>query len=331
MDIQELEQTLLAPKVCDPEAPPAASPFSQVVPGLQLAWDSTSLGNLKACPRKYYYSMILARAPRGTSAHLDFGSYYHTALEVYDHAKALGADHDQAHLVALKCAMVLTWDRDMNRPWLSSIPEKTRFTLVRTVSWYLEQFKDDPLQTIILANGKPAVELSFRFQLDYGPASASAERFMLSGHLDRLVQYNGGIYVVDRKTTKSALGESFFQQFSPHNQFTLYTIGASVVYEAESSGVIVDAAQIGAGFSRFQRRFAPRNQDQLEEYLDDLKQWLQMAEQFAVAKKWPMNETACSNYGGCPFRELCSKPPSVREKFEQSVLVPKVWNPLQSR
>ena len=30
------------------------SSFSTEIPNLQLAWDSTSLGLLKECPRKYY-------------------------------------------------------------------------------------------------------------------------------------------------------------------------------------------------------------------------------------------------------------------------------------
>ena len=39
---------------------------------------------------------------------------------------------------------------------------KTRFTLLRSVVWYLEQFENDPCETVILADGRPAVELSFR-------------------------------------------------------------------------------------------------------------------------------------------------------------------------
>ena len=36
---------------------------------------------------------------------------------------------------------------------------------------YLIIFVDDPAQTHIMSNGKPAVELSFRFELDFGPNS----------------------------------------------------------------------------------------------------------------------------------------------------------------
>ena len=57
------------------------SAFSKSLPGLQIAWDSTSLGTLKECPRKYQYSIMLGKQPREISVHLTFGLYYHAALE----------------------------------------------------------------------------------------------------------------------------------------------------------------------------------------------------------------------------------------------------------
>ena len=40
--------------------------------------------------------MILGIRPKGTSVHLSFGTWLHSALEVYDKAKALGATYDHA-------------------------------------------------------------------------------------------------------------------------------------------------------------------------------------------------------------------------------------------
>jgi hypothetical protein len=64
---------------------PAPSPFIEGT-RLQFAWDSTSLGYLKECPRKYYYTMIEGWRGRGESVHLRFGQEYHAALEHYDRA-----------------------------------------------------------------------------------------------------------------------------------------------------------------------------------------------------------------------------------------------------
>ncbi len=69
---------------------------------LQVAWDSTSIGYLKECPRKYQYMMVLGRQPREESIHLTFGLHYHKALEIYDHARSSGLDHSDAQLRAVQ-------------------------------------------------------------------------------------------------------------------------------------------------------------------------------------------------------------------------------------
>src|SRR5438046_4651295 len=62
--------------------------LSVVQSGMQLAWDSTSMGLLKECPRKYQLSILEGWTPKRTSVHLLFGLWYHGALERYDHAKS---------------------------------------------------------------------------------------------------------------------------------------------------------------------------------------------------------------------------------------------------
>lgn len=306
----------------------AHSAFSASTPDLQIAWDSTSLGHLKECPRKYEYFMLHGIRPRAESVHLIFGLHYHSALEFYDHKRAQGMPHDDALLETCRRVLELTWNRRLARPWLSDDKNKNRFTLLRTVIWYLDQFADDPLQTVILANGKPAVELSFRMEI--GLTAPTGEPWMLSGHLDRLVTFNGQAYVLDRKTTKSTLGEYFFNQFSPHNQFSLYALASKVVYQSPTQGIICDGAQIAVTFSRFHRGIITRTEPQLNEWLSDTEMWLSLAAHFAEHSHWPMNDKSCGNYGGCPYQELCSKSPLVRESWQKS-FTKAVWNPLQTR
>lgn len=307
----------------------ANTAFSRQMPFLQLAWDSTSMGALKECPRKYYLSIIEGWTPRGESVHLTFGLLYHATLERYDHARASGADHEEATRVCVQYALTATWDKVLGKPWASEDPNKNRYTLVRTVIWYLEQFTPDPVTTVILANGKPAVELSFRMEL--GVKSASGEDYLLCGHLDRLGEFQGPSYVLDRKTTKGALSNYYFEQYSPHNQFSTYMFATQVNYRIPVAGLICDAAQIGATFSRFQRGFITRTPAQLDEWYQDYQWWLRLAETYAKAQHWPMNETACGNYGGCPFRPICSKSPQTREQWLEVSYGKRVWDPLQVR
>lgn len=306
--------------------------FSSELPMLQIAWDSTSLGYLKECPRKYYYEMILGRAPRGENVHFVFGGHYHKALEIYDHAKSAGADHADATDAALNYCLTETVVRDANgwRPWSSDDANKNRLTLVRSVLWYLEHFADDPLETVQLANGKPAVELSFRFEIDL--EAPTGEQYLLCGHLDRLVQdQSGTLYVLDRKTSKNTISASSFRNYKPDNQMGLYDFAAPIVYSVPVAGVLIDLAQIGATFTRFLRAPIHRDSQMKDEWYRDTLYYLQLAARFAEQEYWPMNDKSCGNYGGCPFRDICAKSPATREKWLMGLTTTREWDPMKVR
>src|SRR5580704_18013074 len=145
------------------------APASPYLPGtkIQYAYDSTSLGALKTCPRYYQYTMLDGWVTRDDSVHLRFGIEYHHALQDYDLSRASGIDHTDAVHDVVREILVRISD------WAPDHKTKTRSSLVRTVIWYLDKFKDDPAKTFILSDGKPAVEQSFRFELDFGPNAAS--------------------------------------------------------------------------------------------------------------------------------------------------------------
>ena len=301
------------------------SPF---LPGTrtQFAWDSTSLGWLKECPRKYQYSMLEGWRSNTESVHLAFGLQYHSALELYDRWRATGVDHDQALVHAVDTAMINT------AGWQFDHPYKTRENLIRSVIWYLEEFKEDPAQTVILANGKPAVELSFRMELDWGPTGhLGGQPYLLCGHIDRLVTFAEGTYVMDRKTTGSTPGSSYFDGFAPDNQMSLYSLASKIVYHTPVKGVIIDAAQIQVGATKFARGFTYRSDAQLAEWLDDTHYWFSQAVLYSETGYWPQNDKSCNNFGGCVFRRVCSKSPDVREKFLASDFHREEWNPLIPR
>jgi PD-(D/E)XK nuclease superfamily len=324
------------------------SPF---LPGtqIQVAWDSTSLGWLKSCPRLYQYIMIEGWSPSGESVHLRFGQEYHHALQDYDLLRASGIKHNDAVHDTVRELLVRTSDFDPDHK------VKTRNSLVRSVIWYLDQFQREQTTTHILANGKPAVELSFRFELEWGPASADkgwvgnetekhnlGQPYILCGHIDRVVSFNGDLFVLDHKTTTSAPGEWFYSQFTPDNQMSLYSFAGQIVLNAPVRGVIIDAAQIKEDESAFGRGFTYRTPAQIAEWVQDLRYWLTLAEQYATANYWPMNDKSCGHYRsereertGCPFREICGKDPSVRETFLKTQFTKlkedEKWNPLRSR
>jgi hypothetical protein len=310
----------------------------------QLAWDSTSLGEFKTCARRYFYRIVMGLTPRDVSAHLTFGLIYHSALETYDNAKAQGSTHSAAVIIALRHTLEKTWDSALGRPWTSDIPTKTRETLVRSILWYLENFSDDPASTIILANGRAAVELSFRFES--GLNSSDGQPYLISGHMDRMVNFMDRPWGLDRKTTRSALNSDYATHYSPDNQISLYSVAGSLIFGEPIAGFLIDAAQIGVGFSRFWRFPVTRTQAQLSEWMADLEFWLSYAEHCAKINHWPQNDRACGNFervldtkdtsqtsgyaGGCPYRTLCGVSPSARPALYKAYDV-SPWDPLIPR
>lgn len=300
----------------------ALSPFIDGT-NIQFAWDSSSLELLKRCPRLYYYNMILGYRGKEDNVHLRFGGEAHQAFQEYEILKAGGMDHEEASFHVVKALLQRTDD------WRPDHKYKNRPFLIRTVIWYLEKFKDDPAQTYILANGKPAVELSFNFELDWGYDN---QPYLLCGHLDRVVTYQDELFATDVKTTTSTPTDYYWNQFEPNNQMTLYTLAGQVIFNLPIKGIVITSAQIMIEATRFTRHITYRTKDQLTEWLKDLAWWTDAAEKYAEEGHWPMNDTACDKYGGCPFRGICSKSPSVRDRFLKSEFERgEIWNPLRIR
>jgi hypothetical protein len=324
------------------KATAANGSFSKQTPGLQVAIDSTSLGEAKQCLRKYYYSIVLGYQPRTESVHLTFGLLLHGSREHYDHARSAGHDHDESLRRALSWALCQTWNKELSRPWASDHRTKNRLTLIRSIVWYFDQFgENDPLVTVQLTNGKPAVELSFRF--DLGHQTRTGERYLYCGHLDRLVTMGGDHYVVDLKTTEHALDPSWFGKFTPGGQFSGYVYAGRVCFQTPTKGLIVDGLQVGAGFTRCTRGLVPRDDAMLAEWHRDTGRWLRVMEEAAQegllaeeagedpVQGWPMNDKACDMYGGCQFRPVCSRTPSARHQWLEADYKRRVWDPTVRR
>ena len=319
------------PPDTSPISPPINSSFSPILPTLQTTVDSTSLGEFKTCPRKYYYRLVQGWVPRSESVHLTFGLFLHSALEYYDRQRALGLAHEEALRSTTHEVMSTTWNQASSRPWWSGHSVKNRLTLVRSVVWYLDHFgKDDPLQTLALANGQPAVELSFQFDSGF-QSQVTDEPVFFCGHLDKIATLGSDPYVVDRKTTGSTLSSSYFAQYSPDNQFSMYTLAGHIAYETPVCGIICDAIQVAVNFSRFERQIILRSTDQVDEWLQDSYSWLAQMGRAAKANHWPMNDKACGMYGGCPYRPVCSRPPSARQRWLEADYTRSIWDPAQVR
>jgi len=309
--------------------------FSPVNPFLQTTIDSTSLGAAKLCWRYYYYTMIEGYTTRHAKIDLEFGSAVHKLVEHYHRWRFEGRTHDESVELALALADALTRDAD----WASEAADKNRASLLRFAVWYFDRWEaSNYLPTVKLADGKPAVELTFLFSTPY--ETHTGETFNLSGHMDRLVDLNGATYVADTKTTHMTLNAKFVESFTPHNQFTLYTMASQVALAKPAQGLILDAVQVGATYLRFGRYIINRPKGVLSEWHKGLGFWLDSLSQMAEnanegtnppESAYPQNDQACGLYGGCQFRQVCSRAPRERKAILAADYVRRHWDPTERR
>lgn len=267
--------------------------------GIQTVWNASAITDWLKCPRYYQYRWLDQWEEQTQSPHLVFGSIFAEALLVY--YKSLAADAERED--AIRASVRFAWDK--SRGWDSTHNLKNRFTLLRTLVWYFEEYKDDlPVHSDI--NG-PAVERVFRIEIDNGNA--------LVGTLDRVVVYSDALWIMDQKTTGSALGPHYFREWDLSSQMFNYTFAGQMLFGEAISGVIIDAAQIGAGFTRFARNPTYRTRSQLAEWYDETLLHIEDAQRATREQHFPRRLTSCSMYGGCAFAQICSKSPESRKNF----------------
>lgn len=285
--------------------------------GFQHAWDSTSLGELKNCPRRYYLSIIHGWRGKREATPLTFGIHYQKAIELFEKAMAAGESFEAARRVGMRHIIEIQW--------VSDDKARNEVTLLRSFVWYLEEFQEDAAQTVKLRDGKPAIELSFTLDSGYGTDESPV---VLCGHFDRIADFGGQFYVEDNKTTTAGIGGQYFERYSPDNQVSLYTFAAKAVFAMPVAGVLINACHVTQGHSDFARRAILRTALVLDEWHKDLGFWIEQARRYAEAGYWPQNDKACFL---CNFKEVCYRSPGVRDSVLKSNFVQRTWNPLERR
>jgi len=147
-------------------------------------------------------------------------------------------------------------------------------------------------------------------------------------------------YTVTHNTTGFTISQRFFGEFDLSIQMSMYTFAGKVIYNMPVKGVIIDGAQIAVGFTRFERGITLRTEEQLNEWYSEMMavvaegraRYTQWQDSGDALRAFPRNLTACSNYGGCEFKEICSKGQQFRDQFLRgSFTKGEPWSPMNNR
>lgn len=318
------------------------SAFSKGNPQLRRVWDATTYNAFIKDPASYKLKYVDGWRSRDIAPPLVFGSYLHSALEEYDKERYKHGNSQIAMEAALEKAYALAMSKD---EWGYTLDEisadfaknnqrnhRTLKTLLRSIVWYQAEYGDDDACEVIGVGGEPAVELSWRIPLPI--KTPYGENYIIAGHLDGLVDMGGNKFVRERKHTIRTISSYYFDQFSPNPQVSTYSMLGSAILGEPVNGVLIEAAQVGVNFSRFERKEIPRTKAQQEEFLRHMCFWIKTAERCAEEGIWPINDVGIQTFGGGPFRKLLARDPAHREGYMELDFErdrENMWNPLVVR
>lgn len=310
--------------------------------------DSSMVACFKSCPFKFYLEYILNFKPRSNSVHLVAGGAYAKGLEVARKAFFTGerwhpevqtddngerhlgwrveqgepASQDEAEGLGL-AALLATYGDFECPPDSAKSAERTAGAL----EFYFDQY---PLgrcgaNPLIMAGGQAAIEYTFAEPIEVSHPITGAP-LLYCGGSDMLASYSGQDFVEDDKTT-SQLGPTWSKQWDLRSQFTGYCWGHSKAQNRKFSGVLVRGVSILKTRYDTQQAITYRHPWQIDQWYEVLLHTAQEMLVYWDRSWWKQNlDHACSEYGGCTFRQVClseNKEPWLNQYFDR-----RKWNPL---
>lgn len=262
--------------------PPSAGRFSP-----------TSLEDF-ACPHKYYRGKIWAPAATApTNIALHFGSCIHAGVaEFY---RTIGSPLPQRKAATMAAAAEAwgTFPHDPREP-------RNVDSMIYILNRYCDAYYRD------LAEFLPgSIEATAWVQMPNGT--------MLGGQIDRVeVHPNGGLYLVDTKTTSARLTEWYFKQWDNSLQMSLYWYILEQLY-GDCTQLTIDAISAAKTTPElFSRRSYFRTREQIAHALNT---YLRMTDTIMAGLSLPpeqqpyhfyQQQKECTAYGGCPFLDFCT-------------------------
>ena len=288
--------------------------------GRQVVWDATSITAASTCPRKYYYQILNHWSAQRTSIHLVFGKIFATALEDFF---LYSFNPDFEYETALQETIKWALEETDKEPIFETESKKTRLALCRAIIHYLDKYFDHDRPRIFMAGGVPGIELTFAVEI--------GEDWVLTGRMDRVVEDENGVQILDQKTSGGPLNQGYFANYTPNHQVSAYLLAGRTIFPNGVKTMLIDAITIAGGKIDSKRANIARNAPQLDEWVDNTRSLIKSIHSYDPenATAFPQNPSACGMYGGCPFRGICSSSPEVRPILLNDDFEQRVWNPVK--
>ncbi len=318
-----------------------------LVDGNTLIIDNSSMEVFTTCPRAAEYSICHRRKSNSDSAALRFGGIIHKALDVrYRAATSMHAQSPEVEAVMLAV---------LNKEFEAWTPAEDEFRnhsfAVELIHRYGHQYPFESFEVARFPDGKPCVEIPFALPLgsleinedmwvrDVATGEISLRyigtlNVVWTGKIDLVYRYNGGLYIMDHKTT-SMMGPSFFQDFELAHQMHGYSWAVETILGQPVAGYVINAlatrkpTKTGKSME-FERKAYQLSRSHLQEWQSDalhiVSDFIEMVRRGYLPKhtKW-----CCGKYGTCQFHKVCTLSPEQRPLMLHSgEFVENTWSPL---
>lgn len=272
--------------------------------------DNFAISMFMTCPAKFQLRMLEGWTSRRKSAALGFGGAIHEGLATWYRTGNLEASL-----------------RSITEVWPSNVPIddwRTKEKCLRTMIEYVKRYPDENFQ-IVGMPGNPMVEctatLDTEMYLSCFSCGATVgawdrvanmclcchqplERIEYGGIFDGLVEFGDTVFVLEHKTT-SQMGTYYFDQFKPNNQVTGYVWMAHKMSGRPVGGAIVNGIGIyKASATKFDRQITTRSDDNIREWLENIRVVCEMIQECKRTNVWPMFTTSCTMYGKCEYHQV---------------------------
>ncbi|MDE2097539.1 MAG: PD-(D/E)XK nuclease family protein [Patescibacteria group bacterium] len=295
--------------------PPNRPPFPEVL-------DSTIIAAFRSCPRKAQLEFLEHWKMKTPSVHLHAGAAYAKGLEVARTA-FFQEGRDEETSIALGLKSLITAYGDFQ------CPEDSAKSLERTAGafeFYMTRYSmpQDAAHPIKLPSGRLGIEFSFAEPIDrVHPETENPLLYV--GRMDMICTFADGIFGLDDKTT-SSLGASWSRSWDLRSQFTGYCWGAARA-GLPLQGFLVRGVSILKAKYDEQQALTYRPAWMIERWYSQLLRDIDRMIQSWESGVWDYSlDHACTEYGGCPFRQVClsqNPQPWLEGSFER-----RRWDPV---
>ena len=301
--------------------------MTTIRPPFPAVIDSSLLAAFRSCPQKARLEFVEHFKPAEPSVHLHAGAAYASGLEAARVAYYVNGK-SPSESEAIGVMALLKHYGDFVCPEDSA---KSANRMAGALEFYFSRYPldKDPAVPITLPGGKRGIEINFVEPIDLEDPTMrhpeTGDPLLICGRLDQAVEYQGLILGEDDKTA-SQLGASWPRQWDLRSQFTCYIWGVRRL-GIPLQGFLIRGVSILKTKYDTMEAITYRPEWELDRWHQQVKRDIRRMISCWEEGYWDWNlDHACTEYGGCLFRNVCkmSDPSLLLEQQFQR----RKWDPI---